>query len=96
MRVKLTPALDGSFIRRSNGTIVFMWGDYGSSCCEIARVTWPTPDVLSVVFDPLSYVFGDVAYEPRALSTWYDGDGPHPDWTRALFLGRPPQAASMS
>jgi hypothetical protein len=70
VRVRLTPALDGSFIRRSNGRIVFIWGDYASSCCEVARVTRPTPDVLSVVFDPLSYVYGDVEYEPRALSTW--------------------------
>jgi hypothetical protein len=90
VRGRLAPALDGSFIRRSSGRIVFIWGDYASSCCEVAQVTRPSPDALSVVFDPLDYVYGDVEYEPRALSTWYSGGRRHPDWTRALFLGPPP------
>jgi hypothetical protein len=93
VRVKLTPALDGLFIRRPSGRIVFIWGDYGSSCCEVARVTRPAPDVLSVVFDPLDYIYGDNFYEPRALSRWYTDDGPHPDWTRALLIGRPPRSS---
>ncbi|MGZ8651375.1 MAG: hypothetical protein ACXWX5_04265 [Actinomycetota bacterium] len=89
VRVKLTPALDGSFIRRSNGRIVFIWGDYASSCCEVAPVARPAPDVLSVVFDPFSYVFGDTVYTPRAVSSWHTVDGAHPDWTRSLPIGPP-------
>ena len=91
VRVKLTPALDGSFIRRSNGRLVFIWGDYASDCCEVAPVTRPSSNVLSVVFDPRSYVFGDTDYTPRAVSSWHTVDGAHPDWTRALPLGYPPR-----
>ena len=91
VRVRLSPALDGSFIRRPSGRIVFIWGDYASDCCALAPVSRPSPDVLSVVFDPFSYVYGDTFYEPRALSSWYTDDGAHPDWTRALRIGRPPR-----
>jgi hypothetical protein len=60
----------------------------------VAPVTRPPPDVLSVVFDPLSYVWGDTDYEPRALSSWYSDDGVQPDWTRSLAIGRPPRDRS--
>jgi hypothetical protein len=90
MRVTLSGSLDGSFIRRSNGRIVFIWGDFGSVCCSVAPVTRTAPNVLSVVLDPFSYVYGDTDYEPRAISSWHSDDGVHPDWTRSLAIGRPP------
>ena len=71
--------VDGWFLRQ-HGRIVFIWGDFGSSCCERAGVRRPASNVLSVVFDPCSYVYGNEIDQMQGESYW------RPRETRATGL----------
>jgi hypothetical protein len=89
--VILTDYLMGFFRHRRDGRIVFIYGDFASSCCSVARVRRPSRDVLKVVF-PTVHDAADLTYRVRATSTWHQGGDDFVDRTRWLNLGRPPAA----
>lgn len=90
VNVWLSGALNGYFLRRPGGRLVFLWGDFGSSCCAPkARVTRPSSDVLSVVFDPCSYGYGEEIYEAKGESLWVTRNVEAEDWTGAVELDHP-------
>ena len=80
--------VDGWFLRRP-GRIVFIWGDFGSSCCERAPVRQPTSNVLSVVFDPCSYVYGNEIDDTQAESYWRPRETRATDLTGVVHLAHP-------
>ena len=80
--------VDGWFLRR-HGRIVFIWGDFGSSCCERARVRRPASNVLSVVFDPCSYVYGNEIDQTQGESYWRPRETRATDLTGVVHLARP-------
>jgi hypothetical protein len=90
VRVKLAKHLQGVFRVRSNGHIVFIYGDFGSSCCSTARVEWPSRTVLRVVIPTFNKEAGFGPYRVRAISTWYHHGERVRDRTRELRLGFPP------
>jgi hypothetical protein len=91
VHVWLNRAVDGWFLRRPAGKIVFFWGDFGSDCCFTESVTRLSPDVVRVVFDPLVFPYWNesTSYELRGQSSWHGGGGRSPDWTRWVSLERP-------
>jgi hypothetical protein len=89
--VILTDYLNGLFRHRRDGRIVFVYGDFASSCCSVANVRRPFRDVLRVVF-PTVHDPADLTYRVRPTSTWYDHGERVRDRTSWLNLGRPPDA----
>jgi hypothetical protein len=87
--VTLTDYLNGLFRHRRDGRIVFIYGDFASTCCLVAPVRRPSVDVLKVVF-PTVHDPADLTYRVRATSTWRHHSVV--DRTRWLNLGRPPAA----
>jgi hypothetical protein len=87
--ITMTDYLQGYFRLRDNGHIVFIYGDFGSSCCDTARVEQPLRRVLRVVF-PTIHDPADCTYRVRATSTWRGGGDVVRDRTGQLTLGRPP------
>jgi hypothetical protein len=69
LSVWLSGALNGYFIRHG-GRVIFVWGDFGSSCCETAEVTRPGPKVFSVTFNPCGYVYGEEIELALGESYW--------------------------
>jgi len=67
--IRLSAALDSTFVR-SHGRLVFIWGDFGSSCCAGAPVRRPSSNVLSVTFDPCSYGYGEEIDLAKGESSW--------------------------
>jgi hypothetical protein len=86
--VGLSGALDGWFLRQ-HGRIVFIWGDFGSSCCERARVRRPSSNALSVVFDPCSYVYGNEIDQAQGESYWRPRETRATDRTGVVHLAHP-------
>jgi hypothetical protein len=86
--VGLSGALDGWFLRQ-HGRIVFIWGDFGSSCCERAWVRRPASNVLSVVFDPCSYVYGNEIDQTQGQSYWRPRETRATDLTGVVHLAHP-------
>lgn len=80
--------VDGWFLRQ-HGRIVFIWGDFGSSCCERAGVRRPASNVLSVVFDPCSYVYGNEIDQMLGQSYWRPRETRATDLTGVVDLARP-------
>jgi hypothetical protein len=70
VQIRLGGAMDGFFYRSGEG-LTFVWGDFGSGCCESAPVTRPSSNVLSVVIDPCSYVWGEGIDKAQAESAWH-------------------------
>ena len=88
--VNLTDFMQGLFRHRRDGRIVFIYGDFASNCCYVARVARPSPNLLKVI-DPTVHDPADLTYRIRATSTWYDDDNHHVrDHTGWLNLGAPP------
>jgi hypothetical protein len=88
VEVGLSGALNGWFHRRL-GRIVFTWGDFGSSCCERAPVRRPSSNVLSVVFDPCSYVYGNEIDQAQGVSYWRPRASRATDLTGVVDLASP-------
>jgi hypothetical protein len=86
--VTLSAALAGFFIRR-NGRIFFRWGDTASSCCARARARMRSPNVISVVFDPCSYAYGEEIDMAQGESLWRRSTIRERDRTRALDFASP-------
>jgi hypothetical protein len=62
----------------------FVYGDWASDCCWVARVKRPSPSVLRVRFA----AFGDdTTYPVQAVSRWMKGDDTLRDRTRRFELG---------
>jgi hypothetical protein len=80
--------VDGWFLRQ-HGRIVFIWGDFGSSCCERARVRQPSSNALSVVFDPCSYVYGNEIDQTQGESYWRPRGTRATDLTGVVHLAHP-------
>jgi len=80
--------VDGWFLRQ-HGRIVFIWGDFGSSCCERARVRQPSSNALSVVFDPCSYVYGNEIDQMQGESYWRPRETRATDLTGVVHLAHP-------
>jgi hypothetical protein len=80
--------VDGWFLRQ-HGRIVFIWGDFGSSCCERAGVRRPSSKVLSVVFDPCSYVYGNEIDQTQGESYWRPRGTRSTDLTGVVHLAHP-------
>jgi hypothetical protein len=85
--VQLTDYQLGFFRVREDGRVVFIYGDFASSCCDSARVVRPSRTVLRVIF-PTIHDPADLTYLVRARSSWRHGHVR--DHTRWLGLGRPP------
>lgn len=68
--VRLSGALSGYFMRGSGGRIVFIWGDFGSGCCERDVASQPSSQVISVTFDPCDYGYGEEIDLARGESYW--------------------------
>ncbi len=67
--VVLSGANAGYFLRL-HGRVVFLWGDFGSTCCARDPVTRPSANVLSVTFDPCSYAYGEELDMAMGRSFW--------------------------
>ena len=80
--------VDGWFLRQQ-GRIVFIWGDFGSSCCEHARVRQTSSNALSVVFDPCSYVYGNEIDQAQGESYWRPRETRANDVTGVVHLAHP-------
>jgi hypothetical protein len=88
VNIELSGALDGWF-HRQDGRIVFTWGDFGSSCCERARVRQPSSNVLSVVIEPCSYVYGNEIDQAQGVSYWRPQASRATDLTGIVDLANP-------
>jgi hypothetical protein len=86
--VGLSSALDGMFLRQ-HGRIVFIWGDFASSCCERALVRRLSSNALSVVFDPCSYVYGNEIDQAQGESYWRPRETRAKDLTGVVHLAHP-------
>jgi hypothetical protein len=93
--VDLTEFIIGLYVRR-NGKILFLYGDFGSSCgldfprgCLRARVTRSSDNVLRVR-DAAFCDGADLSYELRARTHLEREDTTLRDWTGTLDLGVPP------
>lgn len=84
----LSGFLDGWFVRQ-HGRIVFIWGDFGSTCCSRARVRQPSSNALSVVFDPCSYAYGNEIDQAQAVSYWRPRTSRATDSTGVVDLANP-------
>jgi hypothetical protein len=80
--------VDGWFLRQ-HGRIVFIWGDFGSSCCERARVRRPASNALSVIFDPCSYVYRNEIDQMQGESYWRPRETRATDLTGVVHLAHP-------
>ncbi len=89
VRVDLSGALDGWFLRKENGQLVFLWGDGGSFCCAHAFATRPSSNVISVTFDPCSYVHGEGIEMAQGYSLWRTRDVRAVDLTGQIGLAHP-------
>jgi hypothetical protein len=90
VNVTLSSSIDyGHFLRRPGGRIVFVWGDSASSCCAIDRVTRPSSKVLSVTFDPCSYVYGNEIEQVQGDSLWRTRHVRAHDSTELIHLSHP-------
>ena len=88
VNIEIRGGLDGWF-HRQDGRIVFTWGDFGSSCCERARVRQPSSNVLSVVVDPCSYVYGNEIDQAQGVSYWRPRASRATDLTGIVGLANP-------
>ena len=84
----LSGFLDGWFVRQ-HGRVVFIWGDFGSTCCARARVRQPSSNTLSVVFDPCSYGYGNEIDQAQAGSYWRPRTSRATDSTGVVDLAKP-------
>lgn len=89
VKVHLSGALQGWFVRRPGGRIAFVWGDFGSNCCERARVRRPSSNVLSVVFDPCPYVYANEIDRAQGESYWRPRKTRATDRTGVVDLAQP-------
>ena len=94
--VDLTEFISGTYVRR-HGKIVFLYGDFGSSCgadfprsCLRARVRRSSDNVLNVR-DAVFCDGADLSYEARARTELKREDRTLKDWTSTLDLGVPPE-----
>ena len=87
--VQLSGALNGYFARVSGGRIVFIWGDFGSSCCERDVASRPSSQVISVTFDPCDYGYGEEIDMARGESYWARHDVRARDSTGEVALHHP-------
>ena len=94
--VDLTEFISGTYVRR-HGKIVFLYGDFGSSCgadfprsCLRARVRRSSDNVLNVR-DAVFCDGADLSYEVRARTELKREDRTLKDWTGTLDLGVPPE-----
>jgi hypothetical protein len=90
--VHLADNLDGYFTRRRDGTMVFLYGDLGSTCgavpqkCYRAPVRFPASDLVRVTFE----IVGSSEHQLRAESLWRnESDERIVDRTGVLNLGSP-------
>jgi hypothetical protein len=90
VRINLSGALNGYFLRRPGGRIIFLWGDFGSSCCAPrGRVRQPLPNVLSVTIDPCSYGYGTEIVMAQGQSLWVGSNVEAEDVTGVVELDHP-------
>ena len=90
IRVRLTEFLEGYFAHRQDGQLVFVWGDFGSSCCNVTRARSSSADVLRVTFATL-HDDADPTFEVRAESHWKIRGNLVRDRTGTIDLGQPPE-----
>ena len=85
--------LDGWFLKRPDGRIIFEWGEGGHFRLREV-VHRPSPNVLSVrigirsVYDPTRPGFP--IYRPTVHSSWHEGGTRFADWMDPLDLGPQP------
>jgi hypothetical protein len=97
MHVRLTANYTGYIRIRQDGRIMFLYGDFGSSCGVSRRNCFRAPvhvedNLLWVTFDAVTDT-AETRYEIRAISHWSDdNDRRIPDWTGWLDLGLRPAA----
>ena len=87
--VTLTDFLLGLYRVRADRHVVFVYGDFASSCCARAHVQRTSRNVLRVVF-PTEHDPADLTYRVHAVSKWQHHAERVRDRTRWLRLGRPP------
>ena len=85
----LSGALNGYFIHRDDGRIVFIWGDFGSTCCEKAFATRRSRTSLSVTIDPCHYVYGEEIEKAEGLTYWRTHKVRATDRTGEVALSHP-------
>lgn len=90
LSVILTDFFEGYFAHRHDGRLVFVYADWGSSCCGIERVQTPSAHVLRVTL-PTIHDPADPTYEVRAESEWEMGGDVFRDHTATIDLGAPPE-----
>jgi hypothetical protein len=92
-----SPVSTGFFLRRAGGKVVFIWGDYGSTCggvdyphyCNRGLVRRLSRNVLSVTIDPRRT--DALEFTVYAETTWTTADDVTvTDRTDELALGFPP------
>ena len=87
--VDLSAALTGIFFRRLDGQLAFVWGDSASACCGHAIATRPSSNVISVTFDPCSYVYGEEIEMAQGYSLWRTRNVRAVDRTGQVGLAHP-------
>jgi hypothetical protein len=89
LSIILTDYYVGFVAHRHDGRLIFVYADWGSDCCDIARVRTPSAHVLRVTF-PTIRDPADPTYGVRAESTWKLHGDVFRDRTRTIHLGLPP------
>jgi hypothetical protein len=89
LSVILTDFFVGFVAHRHDGRLIFVYADWGSTCCGIAHVRTPSANMLRITF-PTIRDPADPTYDVRAESKWKLHGDVFRDRTRTIHLGLPP------